>query len=1600
MNSGSEYTVNYVKRTDLTYTVNYYWNGTTQELAESKEVKNQTFEATVTESPITIDDYTPVSTDPQTITIKVVGNVINFYYYKNVKLTANSDTVFYNGSEQSVSGFTVSGDTVTQKAVFEGITVGAKGTDVTTDTNKYPATFAKDPVGTVDKTEKYIVTEANDGELTINKRPVTIRVNTKEFTYDGKPKTVADGGKEYKVDAAAKDSGLVAGHSETLDVAYGTDNADNKTLVGVYEAKVKGDVVTISSGSENVTANYAITLFPGKLTISDERVAPSLVVTKTHEDGTYDIGNVVTFTITVKNIYDAVKTITIEEIEGVTLAKSVFENVQPGETVTTTATYTIIEADILRGEFVNTVTATFSDEDVSFEATDTALTVPMEAKYEKTKITLGVLNEDGNSYTQKEFYKLNDEIWYKITVENTGNVTYTNLMVEDSLTGLSKTIASLAPGKTEEFFTSYKVTESDVLKGSVENYAAVGGGTTPTPAPSETPRPLPVPTPTPNPSPTPDTKDEIEEVDVTLNVKKTVLGVKGEQPELYTTKEAYKLGDVVFYKIEVTNAGNVTYTNVVVTDAKTGMTNTVDSLQVGSNMSCITSHVVTSDDIIAGEFVNVANAVADEVQFPDGTTKRPEGKAEATITTEAVNVGMTVVKKSSASKTYELGETIEYTITVTNTGNVPYDNVVVKDELAGATIKSGTDYKVENGEAVIAKLGVGQSALVYAEYTVTEGDILNGTVVNNATAKADPVNGKTPEAEGRTEDDTDDVNSRLTVTKTTTSTPANGTTYALGETIEYKIVVENDGNVTISNIEVIDSLSTAQDKVIGTIDKLAPAETKEFTFSYVVTEDDILAGKVVNEATATGEDPEDHDPEVKPGQTEDDTDKVNSRLTVTKTTTSTPANGKSYALGETIEYKIVVENDGNVTISNIEVTDILSTAQDKVIGTIDKLAPAETKEFTFSYVVTEDDILAGKVVNEATATGEGPEDHDPEVKPGQTEDDTDKVNSHLTVTKTTTSTPANGTTYALGETIEYKIVVENDGNVTISNIEVIDSLSTAQDKVIGTIDKLAPAETKEFTFSYVVTEDDILAGEVVNEATATGTDPKQEEPTVTPGEVKDPTEAKKPSLFVRKVTTTTPANGEAYALGETIGYKIVVINNGNVTIRDITVVDDLTKAQWDIDELEPGATSDEFTTEYVVTEADILAGKVLNVATATGKAPDVEEPIKGSGDKEVETDDPNPNMTIEKTLTNLPAKGYFTVGETAEFEITVTNTGNLTLKNVTVSEDLEGATILSGDGYSVTGNEAVIATLAPYAKVVVKASYTITENDLGEEIYNIATVSADGPEDPEDPTKSHDPEDKSGEEEIPTDDLAVVAGVKTWIDQDNAFATRPETITIRLLADGQEIGSTTASAPDWSYDFGKLPAHTAEGEEIAYDVAEDAVVGYDTAYAEDGYDITNSLQRYTLTIRYWYDEVDGTVAAPTVSNTYYYGESYNVASPAIDGYSASMGRVSGIMEGDAEYDVIYTINSYTLTVRYIFQDGTTAAPDYLRTLLYGDFYMHDSPVLSGYTASQRVVLGTMPGRNMVYTVIYVPDTVDIVIDEYGVPLGIGNVEMNVGDCFE
>lgn len=97
------YTAQYKIKDDLSYTVHYYWNGTNDKVAEDKTVDGKTFNETVTETPVPVPGYTPVSADSKTITIGTGTNEITFYYYKNVTLTAEDRIVTYNGQEQTVN---------------------------------------------------------------------------------------------------------------------------------------------------------------------------------------------------------------------------------------------------------------------------------------------------------------------------------------------------------------------------------------------------------------------------------------------------------------------------------------------------------------------------------------------------------------------------------------------------------------------------------------------------------------------------------------------------------------------------------------------------------------------------------------------------------------------------------------------------------------------------------------------------------------------------------------------------------------------------------------------------------------------------------------------------------------------------------------------------------------------------------------------------------------------------------------------------------------------------------------------------------------------------------------------------------------------------------------------------------------------------------------------------------------------------------------------------------------------------------------------------------------------------------------------------------
>ena len=239
----------YFKLNQASCTVRYLWNGTDEKVADDKVVPDMTVSQTYTESPIPVDGYTYVSSDPKSITIVPDSskNVITFYYYKNVTLTANSDTLEYNGFEQSVEGFTAT----PEGADFPAITVGAKGTDA----GVYPAEFADGTVGTVDATSKYIVTKANNGSLTITAKAavITITANSKTREYNGEALT--DNGCTFT-------EGVLVDGDVLQAVVEGsqTNKGSSANVVKSYK---------VVRGSDDVTGNYKFTdSVDGTLTVT------------------------------------------------------------------------------------------------------------------------------------------------------------------------------------------------------------------------------------------------------------------------------------------------------------------------------------------------------------------------------------------------------------------------------------------------------------------------------------------------------------------------------------------------------------------------------------------------------------------------------------------------------------------------------------------------------------------------------------------------------------------------------------------------------------------------------------------------------------------------------------------------------------------------------------------------------------------------------------------------------------------------------------------------------------------------------------------------------------------------------------------------------------------------------------------------------------------------------------------------------------------------------------------------------------------------------------------------------------------------------------
>ena len=383
-----------------------------------------------------------------------------------VTITENSGTATYDGKEHIVSGYkSITADNPlydVSASVEETPTEAwtAKGTDA----GEYPVGIAADDFKNTNANFTNVEFVVVDGALEITPAPVTLQAPIASKSYDGTPLEATQFGHSYL---------------EGLDFADDFESiilTGSQTLVGSSASLITG--VIPKEGKQ--LKNYNFTFVPGTLTITDgtgeeeKPVDPAKVITKTHipKDMGYNLGEPVTFTISVTNIYNEQKEVTLEEQPGVTfvdpqgaaIGTKATKTLEPGEKWEIQATYTITSEDILAGVFYNTVTATFGDK--SWEAKD-------EVETAKLDTTLNVTKTSNVPDGQKA--ALGQTITYTIKVQNAGNVPYTNVKVEDPLTGLTETIETLAVGETQTFTTEYVVTEADVLKGSVLNTATATG---------------------------------------------------------------------------------------------------------------------------------------------------------------------------------------------------------------------------------------------------------------------------------------------------------------------------------------------------------------------------------------------------------------------------------------------------------------------------------------------------------------------------------------------------------------------------------------------------------------------------------------------------------------------------------------------------------------------------------------------------------------------------------------------------------------------------------------------------------------------------------------------------------------------------------------------------------------------------------------------------------------------------------------------------------------------------------------------------------------------------------------------------------------------
>ncbi len=585
-------------------------------------------------------------------------------------------------------------------------------------------------------------------------------------------------------------------------------------------------------------------------------------------------------------------------------------------------------------------------------------------------------------------------------------------------------------------------------------------------------------------------------------------------------------GSVVGYTLTITNTGQTAYTGITVTDSAATQQNgtynndavaTTGTLSYASGVltwtgdlaaeatATVTFSVTVADPDTGNKLLVVtAASSAQGSTCPPGTTTSP---CRSTI--PVLTPALTIAATTDAASTVP-GNTVHYTVTITDTGQTPYTGATVTDSLAGliddatynadATATTGTVTFTSPSLTWTGSLNPGDTATVTFTATVSNPDTGDKTLATTITSTEAGNNCPT----GGTDPNCATTVPVAIMTITNTASTASTGTATPGTVITYTITVTDSGQAGLTNAVFSVPLSDVLDDAtytgnaaatVGSISftspdltwagTLAARQAASITFTVSVNSPD--AGNKTLQDTITSTTPGSTCPAsgVAPAACTATVTVLIPGLTITKT-----ADSSTTTPGATVQYTITVADTGQTSFAGATVTDDLTNVLDDsaydgdataTIGTVGyaspvltwtgDLAPADTATITYSVTVNNPDTGDKHLINTVVSSDPGSTCPPDGTDPACTSAVTDLIPG-LTIAKT-----ASVATTTPGSPVQYTITVADTGQTSYLPATVTDDLTGVLGSAAYNADATATTGTVGFASPVLTWTGDLDPGD-------------------------------------------------------------------------------------------------------------------------------------------------------------------------------------------------------------------------------------------------------------------------------------------------------------------------------------------------------------------------------------------------------------------------------------------------------------------------------------------------------------------------------------------